>query len=227
MSLPLIRLLQLVSPALPVGAYTYSQGLEWVIDCGRVSTEAQVGEWIGDALDGAFGNYELPLLARLMEAWAAGDDAAVADLNARALASRETSELRAETVQMGYSMVRLLVDLPAFAGLPGWLARVRALDEPVFPSVWSAAATAWQVAPADALAGYAWAWLENMVMAAVKAVPLGQAAGQRLLSDLAARVPAQVDKAIVMAPQNWSNFQPGLAIASSRHETQYSRLFRS
>lgn len=227
MSLPLIRLLQLVSPALPVGAYTYSQGLEWVIDAGRVKTEAQVGEWIGDALDGAFGNYELPLLARLMDAWAAGDDAAVADLNARALASRETSELRAETVQMGYSMVRLLVDLPAFAQLPGWLARVRALDEPVFPAVWSAAATAWGVAPADALAGYAWAWLENMVMAAVKAVPLGQAAGQRLLSALSARVPQQVDKAIVMAPQNWSNFQPGLAIASARHETQYSRLFRS
>lgn len=227
MSLPLIRLLQLVSPALPVGAYTYSQGLEWVIDAGRVKTEAQVGEWIGDALDGAFGHYELPLLARLMDAWAAGDDAAVVDLNARALASRETSELRAETVQMGYSMVRLLVDLPAFARLPGWLARVRAVDEPVFTTVWAAAATAWGVPPADALAGYAWAWLENMVMAAVKAVPLGQAAGQRLLAELSERVPAQVDKAIVMAPQNWSNFQPGLAIASARHETQYSRLFRS
>lgn len=227
MSLPLIRLLQLVSPALPVGAYTYSQGLEWVIDAGRVKTEAQVGEWIGDALDGAFGHYELPLLARLMDAWAAGDDAAVADLNARALASRETSELRAETVQMGYSMVRLLVDLPAFARLPGWLARVRAVDEPVFTTVWAAAATAWGVPPADALAGYTWAWLENMVMAAVKAVPLGQAAGQRLLAELSERVPAQVDKAIVMAPQNWSNFQPGLAIASARHETQYSRLFRS
>lgn len=227
MSLPLIRLLQLVSPALPVGAYTYSQGLEWVIDAGRVKTEAQVGEWIGDALDGAFGHYELPLLARLMDAWAAGDDAVVADLNARALASRETSELRAETVQMGYSMVRLLVDLPAFARLPGWLARVRAVDEPVFTTVWAAAATAWGVPPADALAGYTWAWLENMVMAAVKAVPLGQAAGQRLLAELSERVPAQVDKAIVMAPQNWSNFQPGLAIASARHETQYSRLFRS
>ncbi|MCA0185934.1 MAG: urease accessory protein UreF [Proteobacteria bacterium] len=227
MSLPIIRLLQLVSPALPVGAYTYSQGLEWVIDAGRVKTEAQVGEWIGDALDGAFGHYELPLLARLMNAWAAGDDAVVADLNARALASRETSELRAETLQMGYSMVRLLVDLPAFARLPGWLARVRAVDEPVFTTVWAAAATAWGVPPADALAGYTWAWLENMVMAAVKAVPLGQAAGQRLLAELSERVPAQVDKAIVMAPQNWSNFQPGLAIASARHETQYSRLFRS
>lgn len=222
-----MRLLQLVSPALPVGAYTYSQGLEWVVDCGAVTSEAQVGEWIGDALAGAFGGYELPLLARLLDAWRAGDDGAVAALNARCLASRETSELRAETVQMGYSLVRLLVDLPAFVELPDWVARLKAVDEPAFPTAWAAAAVAWQVPPADALNGYAWAWLENMVMAAVKAVPLGQAAGQRLLSSLAAQVPERVADALQLPPEAWSNFQPGLAIASSRHETQYSRLFRS
>ena len=227
MSLPLIRLLQLVSPALPVGAYTYSQGLEWVVDTGAVKTEAQVGEWIGDALAGAFGGYELPLLARLMEAWQAGDDASVAELNARCLASRETSELRAETVQMGYSLVRLLVDLPAFNSLPGWLARLQAIEDPAFPTAWAAVAVAWSVAPEPALTGYAWAWIENMVMAAVKAVPLGQASGQRLLSALAAEVPARVAAALVAPPEAWSNFQPGLAIASARHETQYSRLFRS
>ncbi|MBS0370742.1 MAG: urease accessory protein UreF [Proteobacteria bacterium] len=222
-----MRLLQLVSPALPVGAYTYSQGLEWVVDCGAVKSEAQVGEWIGDALAGAFGGYELPLLARLVDAWRAGDDGEVAVLNARCLASRETSELRAETVQMGYSLVRLLVDLPAFAGLPGWVARLKAVDEPAFPTAWAAAAVAWQVPAADALNGYAWAWLENLVMAAVKAVPLGQAAGQRLLSSLAAQVPERVADALQRPPEAWSNFQPGLAIASCRHETQYSRLFRS
>ncbi len=227
MSLPLIHLMQLVSPALPVGAYTYSQGLEWVVDTGAVKTEAQVGEWIGDALVGAFGSYELPLLARLMAAWQQGDDAAVLELNARCLASRETAELRAETVQMGYSLVRLLVDLPAFTGLPGWVARIRAIEEPAFPTVWAAVAVAWAIEPEPALTGYAWAWMENQVMAAVKAVPLGQAAGQRLLSALAAAVPARVADACTRAPEAWSNFQPGLAIASARHETQYSRLFRS
>ncbi len=227
MSLPLIRLMQLVSPALPVGAYTYSQGLEWVVDTGAVKTEAQVGEWIGDALAGAFGRYELPLLARLMVAWQQGDKAAVGELNAQCLASRETSELRAETVQMGYSLVRLLVDLPAFRDLPGWVERLRALHEPVFPTVWAAAAVAWGVAPEPALNGYAWAWIENQVMAAVKAVPLGQAAGQRLLSTLAEAVPARVAEALSLPPEAWCNFQPGLAIASSQHEVQYSRLFRS
>lgn len=227
MSLALVRLLQLTSPTLPVGAYTYSQGLEFAIDSGLVKTEAQVGEWIADALAGAVGGFELPLLARLMEAWTGGDTLRVSTLNALCLASRETAELRAETVQMGYSLVRLLVDLPAFASLPGWAERLRAMDEASFPAAWSAAAAAWEIAPADALTGYAWAWIENAVMAAVKAVPLGQAAGQRLLSSLAARVPAQVHDALVMAPEAWSNFQPGLAIASCRHETQYSRLFRS
>jgi len=101
------------------------------------------------------------------------------------------------------------------------------VHDPAFPTAWAAAAVAWQVEPDPALAGYAWAWIENMVMAAVKAVPLGQAAGQRLLSDLAARVPGQAAAALAAAPEAWSNFQPGLAIASARHETQYSRLFRS
>lgn len=227
MSLPLIRLMQLVSPALPVGAYTYSQGLEWVVDTGAVKTEAQVGEWIGDALDGAFGRYELPLLARLMTAWQRGDDEAVTALNARCLASRETSELRAETVQMGYSLVRLLADLPAFRDLPGWVERLKALEEPVFPTVWAAAAVAWRVQPEPALNGYAWAWIENQVMAAVKAVPLGQSAGQRLLSTLAEAVPGRAAEALTLPPEAWSNFQPGLAIASAHHEVQYSRLFRS
>lgn len=227
MSLALVRLLQLASPTLPVGAYTYSQGLEFAIDSGLVKTEAQVGEWIADALAGAVGGFELPLLARLFDAWMEGDDRRVGTLNALCLASRETAELRAETVQMGYSLVRLLVDLPAFAGLPGWAGRLRAVDEASFPAAWSAAAAAWGIEPADALTAYAWAWIENAVMAAVKAVPLGQAAGQRLLSFLAAGVPARVDSALVMAPEAWSNFQPGLAIASCRHETQYSRLFRS
>lgn len=226
-SLALVRLLQLTSPTLPVGAYTYSQGLEFAIDSGLVKTEAQVGEWIGDALTGAFGGFELPLLARLLEAWQAGDDAVLAELNALCLASRETAELRAETAQMGYSLVRLLVALPAFATLPGWAPRLLRVAEPAFPVAWAAAAAAWRIDTDAALAGYAWAWLENAVMAAVKAVPLGQAAGQRLLAGLAERVPAQVVAALAAPRDVWSNFQPGLAIASSRHETQYSRLFRS
>ncbi|SIQ87146.1 urease accessory protein [Aromatoleum tolulyticum] len=225
--LPLIRLLQLASPALPVGAYTYSQGLEWAVESGAVRDEASAGRWIGDLLEWNLARFEAPLLAQLMRVWADGDDAQVAALNADFLASRETGELRAETVQMGYSLVRLLTDLDAFAARPGWRVRLRALDTPSFPAAWAAAASAWAIPVDMALPAYLWAWLENQVMAAVKAVPLGQSAGQRLLATLGACIPELAAQAARLRADQWSNFTPGLALASSRHETQYTRLFRS
>ncbi len=225
--LPLVRLLQLASPALPVGAYTYSQGLEWAVESGAVRNEADAAAWIGDLLEWNLARFEAPLMACQLAAWTAGDDGEVARLNDDFLASRETAELRAETVQMGWSMVKLLAELDAFAALPGWRARLLAVDTPCFPSAWSAAAAAWQVPAELALAAYLWAWAENQVMAAVKAVPLGQSAGQRLLATLGAGIPPLAQLALHLPEARWSNYTPGLAIASSRHETQYTRLFRS
>ena len=225
--LPLVRLMQLASPALPVGAYTYSQGLEWAVESEAVRDEAGALRWIGDLLEAGVSRFEAPLLASQHAAWAAGDDAEVARLNGEFLASRETSELRAETVQMGYSLARLLGELDAFAALPGWGPRLRRIDTPAFPTAWSAAAAAWEVPAEQALVGYLWAWVENQVMAALKAVPLGQSAGQRLLAGLGERIPRLATTACALPERAWSNFTPGLAIASSRHETQYTRLFRS
>lgn len=225
--LPLVRLMQLVSPTLPVGAYTYSQALEWVAESGVVRDEAAACAWIGDVLAQGVARFEAPLVGALMRAWACGDDDEVARLDADFVASRETSELRAETLQMGYSAARLLRDLDAFAALGDWNARLAKLAEPAFPTAWSAAACAWEVPAEHALTGYLWSWLENQVMAAVKAVPLGQSAGQRLLSELGEQIPGLARQALVLPEHEWSNFTPGLAIASSRHETQYTRLFRS
>ncbi|ENO84219.1 urease accessory protein UreF [Thauera linaloolentis] len=225
--LPLLRLLQLSSPALPVGAYTYSQGLEWAVDSGAVRTEAEVAAWIGGLLEWSLARFEAPLLACQIAAWRAGDDAEAVRLNDDFLASRESAELRAETVQMGWSLARLLAGLDAFAALPGWRARLLAVDTPAFPTAWSAAAAAWRVPAGQALAAYLWAWAENQVMAAVKCVPLGQSAGQRLLAVLGERIAPLADGALSLPEARWSNYTPGLAIASSRHETQYTRLFRS
>ena len=225
--LELVRLLQLASPVLPVGAYTYSQGLEWVVEAGLVKDEATVEGWIGDVLAWSVAGFEAPLVGRLMEAWSASEHEEVSRLNDDFLASRETAELRAETAQMGYSCARLLADLPAYTAQPGWAARLAAVETPAFPTAWTCAAAAWRIPPEMALSAYLWAWLENQVMAAVKAVPLGQSAGQRLLSGLGARIPALAQAALVLPEEAWSNYTPGLALASSRHETQYSRLFRS
>lgn len=225
----LVHLLQLSSPALPVGAYTYSQGLEWAIDSGSVRDEDSVRIWIDDLLDSNIGCFEAPLLARLISAFQDAHESdgllRLDELNSRYLASRETSELRSETVQMGYSLLRLLNDLPEFPQTD--LATLQTLSQPAFPTAWACAAAAWDIDLREALCAYVWAWAENQVMAAIKAVPLGQTAGQRMLLKLGMRIPAVVDRAIKLEQHELSNFAPGFAIASSRHETQYSRLFRS
>jgi urease accessory protein len=225
-SLQLARLLQLASPALPVGAYTYSQGLEWAVESSVIRDEAGAGRWIADLLHHGIGNYEAPLVVALMSAWSAGDGGEIDCLNAEFLASRESAELRAETVQMGFSMRRLLSDLRDDS-LTGVMATVEALPEVAFPTVWSGIAAAWQIEPEAALTAYLWSWAENQVMAALKAVPLGQAAGQRLLADLGRQIPDLAVNRKNWPKSKWSNFTPAFAIACARHETQYSRLFRS
>jgi urease accessory protein len=225
-SLQLARLLQLASPALPVGAYTYSQGLEWAVEAGVIRDEVTAGRWIGDLLEHAIGRFEAPLVAALMAAWVAGEGAEIECLNAEFLASRESAELRAETVQMGFSLRRLLRDLRDDS-LAGVAATVDTWPEVAFPTVWSGIAAAWRIDPEAALTAYLWAWAENQVMAALKAVPLGQAAGQRLLASLGGRIPAVAVDAQKLPKTAWSNFTPAFAIACARHETQYSRLFRS
>jgi urease accessory protein len=199
----LARLLQLASPTLPVGAYSYSQGLEAAVEAGVVHDAASAERWIGDVLELSVGAMEAPLLWRMLN----GEDC-----NELFLASRETAELRAETLQMGASLAKLLedLDLGEVAG--------------AFPAVFAHAARKWDIAPGDALVAYLWSWLENQVMAALKAVPLGQTDGQRILLSLGNRIESLADEAKGMHP---SNLAPGLAFLSSRHETQYSRLFRS
>jgi urease accessory protein len=225
-SLQLARLLQLASPALPVGAYTYSQGLEWAVESGVIRDETSAGRWIADLLQHGIGRYEAPLVAALMAVWAAGGRAEIECLNAEFLASRESAELRAETVQMGFSMRRLLRDLRDDS-LDGLASVVETLPEVAFPTVWAGIAAAWRIEPKAALTAYLWSWAENQVMAALKAVPLGQAAGQRLLAELGRQIPDAAVNAEKLPKTLWSNFTPAFAIACARHETQYSRLFRS
>lgn len=225
-SLQLARLLQLASPALPVGAYTYSQGLEWAVESGVIGDETSAGQWITDLLQHGIGRYEAPLVFALMQAWTAKATLEVTRLNGEFLASRESAELRAETAQMGFSMRRLLRDLRD-PSLNEVAQLAEALPEVAFPTVWAGIAAAWGIAPEAALTAYLWSWSENQVMAALKAVPLGQASGQRLLADLGRKIPAITVDALNLPESGWSNFTPAFAIACARHETQYSRLFRS
>jgi len=208
----LAKLLQLASPTLPVGAYSYSGGLEAAMEAGIVKDAATAERWIGDVLEHSVARMEVPILLSFLSS---GN---FPEINEKFLASRETAELRAETVQMGYSLNRLLVDI-GVGEVP--------VEEPSFPAAFAFAATHWKIEPEAALQAYLWAWLENQVMAAVKAVPLGQTDGQRILLRLGERVLPLTVKILATKDEELSNFTPGLAHLSAQHETQYSRLFRS
>jgi urease accessory protein len=204
----LARLLQLASPTLPVGAYSYSQGLEPAIEAGVVKDAPTAQEWIGDVLELSVARME----AQVLRAQIARP---TQERNDFFVATRETAELRAETLQMGQALAKLLLELAI--PVP--------VDGPAFPTSFAIAVRHWKIEPRDAVVAYLWSWLENQVMAAVKAVPLGQTAGQKILLSLGSRLEGLA--ALELEEASWSNFAPGLAFLSARHETQYSRLFRS
>ena len=223
--LRLALLLQLASPALPVGAYSYSQGLEAAVEKNIVRDAPTAAQWIGDMLEYSVSRMEAPVMLRSIAAWDANDFAAINKWNALFLASRETAELRAETVQMGFSLRKLLTELEATN--EETRAHLARLEEIAFPISFAYAAAHWQISPQPALVVYLWSWLESQVMAALKAVPLGQTDGQRMLLTLGERLGAIAERAASLEDDELGGFAPGLALLSSHHETQYSRLFRS
>jgi urease accessory protein len=223
--LALVRLLQLASPTLPIGAYSYSQGLEWCVEAGTIRDAASAQAWIGDLLVEVQAAGEAPVLWRLCASAARGDWDDFDRWHAWFRASRESAELRAETLQMGGSLARLLLDLGILdADARDALARAAPVT---LPAVYALAARAMAIPAPDALTAYFWSWLENQVLAAMKTIPLGQVAGQKMLLALGAAIPAAVVRVQQVADDDITSFAPGLAIASARHEMQYSRLFRS
>jgi urease accessory protein len=219
----LLGLMRLASPALPVGGYSYSDGLEAAIEAGVVHDEASTADWLADQLHLGLARADLPLLAQAHVTWQAHDAARIAELSAWWLATRETSELRAQTEQMGRSMLDWLKPQ-----LPADDPRIATLDAaPTWPLAFALAAVHTQADTEATLLAYAYTWAENGVQAALKAVPLGQRAGQRMLARLTSDLPALVQAAQQIDDDRRIAWLPLLAVRSAQHETQYSRLFRS
>jgi len=217
-----VRLLQLASPALPVGAYSYSQGLEAAVEAGVVHDAPSASTWIGDLLEISLRHMEAPIFLRLVAAWEARDGGQAQRWNAEFIASRESGELRAETLQMGYSLRTLLASLALENAK-----ELDAFEELAYPTAFAFAIAAWKIDAREALTAYLFAWIENQVLAALKCVPLGQTDGQRVLLDLSGRIAPVVESAAALADEDLCSLAPGLALLSARHETQYSRIFRS
>ena len=223
----LLQLIWLASPALPIGGFSYSEGLEASVDWSLVATENEASDWLTDQLHLTLARADLPVVAQAVPAWRTHDRARVQALNAWVLHTRETSELRLQAEQMGRSLVEWLRNQDADD--PARLAAIEALAgfDPTYPVAFALAASRTGAPVRDIALAYAFGWAENMVQAALKAVPLGQNAGQRILARLAREIPAAVDTALARPEGEQQSFAPMLAILSARHETQYSRLFRS
>ncbi|GBE10888.1 urease accessory protein UreF [bacterium BMS3Bbin12] len=216
------RLWQLISPALPVGAYAYSQGLEFAVHAGWVRDEAGAGAWIRGHLHHGPALADVPVLGRCHEAWCAGDADSAHRWSRWLLANRGAAELLAEDRQIGASLARTL----AVLGLDEAAAWVGSPDAS-FACLFALAAARWGIDPEAAATGYLWAWAQNQVSAAVKLVPLGQSAGQRLLFAIGNEVGAIARHGLVLDDEAMGACAPGVVTAAARHERQYSRLFRS
>jgi urease accessory protein len=221
----LLGLLRLASPALPVGGFSYSEALEAAVDAGTAGDEAGTARWLSAQMQLGLARSELPLVAAAHAAWAAHDAMRLAELNDWLRITRESAELRAQTEQMGRSMHEWLRQQ---GHDPDRVAILGALKPaPSWPLAFALAALHTGADAHDTMLAYNFAWAENQVQAALKAVPLGQSAGQRILARLAQELPALVHHALTIGVDERQAFAPMLAIMSSRHETQYSRLFRS
>jgi len=218
----LLRLMQLVSPSLPIGSFTYSQGLEWAVEAKWVVDADSLGQWVKTQIDTTLASVDLPLLYRMHTAMLRQDSDALAHWTQWLLASRETQELRQEEAQRGRALVALLGKLDVLAQEDDLetLKRCQAAG-------FARAAVTWHIPTEQALLGYAWGWLENQILAGVKLIPLGQTEGQQCLQTLIPQLATAVDHATGLDDADLGASAPALSIASSQHHFQYTRLFRS
>jgi urease accessory protein len=224
----LLQLIWLASPALPIGGFSYSEGLESAIEHGWVHNEDSASDWLADQLHLSQARGDLAVAAQALNAWPAHNTpqgaARLQALNDWVMTTRESFEMRLQTEQMGRSLLDWLRNQGT---APDTALRLCSALPPTYPLVMALALSLARAPQAQALQAYAFGWAENMTQAALKSVPLGQSAGQRILARLAQEIPQAVALAMALPDDERQAFCPMLAIASARHETQYSRLFRS
>jgi urease accessory protein len=224
----MLRLLQLSSATLPVGGYAFSHGLEWALEAEWLSTSEDVIEWLSVQLTESVATLDLPILHRQCLALDQQDIPALIQWNDTVLACRESYELRLTDTALADAMIRLLQGLSIESDLLKTLNEQCAKPHNIsYVTAFAIAATHWRISPHYAALGYAWAWLENQVAAATKLTLFGQLSAQKAIDALMPVVEQAVSRSLLISDDAIGTSLPGLAMASSHHETQYSRLFRS
>jgi urease accessory protein len=221
--LALLRLLQLASPSLPVGAYSYSEGLEYAVEAGWIASDSALRDWLEDGLRAGSIQIEAVVMVRVRHAWQAGDLDGARRWDEWLTASRESEELRTQSRDMGRALLRLLPRLEPgdtrLTGLGEW--------DGNFACAFGIAAASWSIAPRAAALAYLQSWAANLISAGIKLIPLGQTAGQQLLHALEPALARTADKVMQLDDDKLASSGFGMTLASLAHETQYTRLFRS
>ena len=220
--IPICRLLQLASPALPVGAYSYSTGLEYAVHRNWISSEQDAHDWITEIACHNVCHLDIPVIGRMFDAWKEDDLSKVFEWSQFLIAFRESSELLAEDRQMGIALAKLLSDL-GIRRAKQWIDAV----ETSWATLFSLAACEWGINKQAMQHAYLWVWCEHQVASAIRLVPLGQTSGQRILSHCAKNIPEWIDAVNNLEDDNIGQTAPAMAIGSALHEDQYSRMFRS
>ena len=218
----LLNLLHISSPALPIGAFAYSQGLEYTLEAGWCKSADDVEQWIKSVMTQGLGGVDLPILKRLHQAWAKNDEQALQYWNAMLLAFRETKELYLEDIQVGDAFKQWHKTQST-----GHLEKLEFIDKPTVASMYALNGVIKGLTIEECLIGFVWAWLENQITAASKAMPMGQTDGQNIIRHLIPEIEAVIESAMTVADDDIGSGLVGLSMSSALHEHQYSRLFRS
>lgn len=219
----LLCILQLASPVLPVGAYSYSEGLETLIDSGTIENEQSLKHWLEQELRYGAIRLEAAVMVRAYNSAKLGDTEALSYWNNWLTAARETEELRSSSAQMGRSLIRLLLELQ-----PQVTFMANAVGLPCnYAIAFGIVAAHWQIDLSSAILGYLHSWTTNLITAGIKLIPLGQTAGQKLLLELYVNLSSATQDILSLDDDDLNSCGWGLSLASMAHETQYTRLFRS
>lgn len=230
----LLKILQLSSPALPLGAFSYSEGLEALVEQQIIKDVRDLEQWLNQELKYGSIRLDAALILRAYRCSLIADLKRLSDWNSWASAIRETSELRQQSWQMGNTLIRLLLELDGNSTsgneriFPGIKSCADEVGKPCnYAIAYSIGAAAWEIDEKSAVLSYLWSWATNLVNAGVKLIPLGQTVGQKLLFNAQNRIDEATQVILHLEDDDLLNFSWGLGLASMFHETQYTRLFRS
>ncbi|NRA66014.1 MAG: urease accessory protein UreF [Pseudobacteriovorax sp.] len=209
----------MTSPNLPIGGFSWSQGLEGAVSLGLVADQESLCQWLETVLSKSLVYNELATMSHAYQASSRQDAETLAHLDHLLMATKETKELRDESLQMGKALQKMLRETHPEI----WLSLETYSYEVLFAEF-----VQQQSVPIDvALAAFVWSWLENQVMAATRLISIGQVATQKILVQFQQTIPSLVTQSQTIGEDDIGFSLPSLFFSSACHESQYSRLFRS